>query len=648
MMSQTVGWCDSRIHHQLDSSFVMVDPWEELGQLLIVEESGEGVDDGDYGSTHNFLDLQTTKRLECKMKSTCPLLVTVANGQDMTTTFMCQKLALSVGDMAYEVDVMVLPLGACEMVLEEIDEKIEAVVRDLEDVFVLPTALPPKRSHDHQIQLLPNTLPINVRPCRHPPMRKDAIEQMVNELLESGVIRHIEKVEYLGHVISAQGVAIDPAKLAVPTNQAVISSPVLALPDFNKEFIVETGACRTGIGAVLQQEGHPIAYLSKALSKKHQSLSTYEKEFLVVILALENGKGYDYEFDYKKGCDNSADDALLRVDNQAELASLVVVETNDTGKYTWSNGQLSRMQVTIKNLAVVVYWKKMRRMIKQLVRECDQSQKSDLSAYPGLLQPLSIPNRIWTDISMDFVEALPSSQGKSDVFAVVDRLSKYAHFMALKHPFTDTQVAQVFMENVYKLHGLPERIIKLQMSTAYHPKYGQTEVVNRCVECFLRCMTGERPKEWTQWLALTEYWAQDKMKNQADKHRTDRSYEVGDWVYLKLQPYRKVRQNPYHRLSAKYYGPFLVCAKVGQVAYELHLPSDSLIHPVFHVSQLEKCKGLVLERGISPQVEKDGLLYVQPMAISDKKLVHWSNYDADGATWKVYDEVMQRFLSFLS
>ncbi|GKB58284.1 reverse transcriptase [Tanacetum coccineum] len=71
----------------------------------------------DGGSTHNFLDLQTAKKLGCKMKRTCPLLVSVANGQDMTTTSMCQQLALTLGNMTYEIDVMVLPLAACEMVL---------------------------------------------------------------------------------------------------------------------------------------------------------------------------------------------------------------------------------------------------------------------------------------------------------------------------------------------------------------------------------------------------------------------------------------------------------------------------------------------------------------------------------------------------
>jgi hypothetical protein len=68
---------------------------------------------------------------------------------------------------------------------------------------------------------------------------------------------------------------------------ALTSAPVLSLPDFSKEFVVETDACDTGIGAVLMQQCHPIAYLSKALSKKSQTLSTYEKECLALILAVD-------------------------------------------------------------------------------------------------------------------------------------------------------------------------------------------------------------------------------------------------------------------------------------------------------------------------------------------------------------------------
>ncbi|XP_026459077.1 uncharacterized protein LOC113359700 [Papaver somniferum] len=84
--------------------------------------------------------------------------------------------------------------------------------------------------------------------------------------------------------------------------------------------------------------------------------------------------------------------------------------------------------------------------------------------------------------------------------------------------------------------------------------------------------------------------AQDRMKFYADNSRCDRSFNVGDWVFLKLQPYRQssvsLRNNL--KLWARYYGPFEVLQKVGTVAYKLKLSIGSRIHPAFHVSQLKK------------------------------------------------------------
>lgn len=137
-------------------------------------------------------------------------------------------------------------------------------------------------------------------------------------------------------------------------------------------------------------------------------------------------------------------------------------------------------------------------------------------AYRGLLQPLQIPERIWTKISMDFIDGLPSSHGKDSIMVVVDRMSKYAHFIALSHLYLAAIVAQAFVDNIFKLHRIPISIVtdqdkvfismfwqeffrlqwtKLQMSTSYHPQTdGQIEVVNRSLETYFRCFVGEQPK----------------------------------------------------------------------------------------------------------------------------------------------------------
>ena len=77
----------------------------------------------------------------------------------------------------------------------------------------------------------------------------------------------------------------------------------------------------------------------------------------------------------------------------------------------------------------------------------------------GLLQPLPIPCKPWSNITMDFVEGLPKSHRMDVVFVVVDKLTKYVHFIALFHLYSASKVAVLFVQHVFKLHGMPASIV---------------------------------------------------------------------------------------------------------------------------------------------------------------------------------------------
>jgi hypothetical protein len=129
---------------------------------------------------------------------------------------------------------------------------------------------------------------------------------------------------------------------------------------------------------------------------------------------------------------------------------------------------------------------------------------------------------------MDFVEGLPTSHKQNVVLVVVDRLTKYVHFITLAHPYTATKVASLFLQHVFKLLGMPtsvvgdrdidftslfwEELFKMQvvdlcMSSSYHPQADrQTKVVIKSMEQYLRAFACDKPSLWVKWLPLAKYW----------------------------------------------------------------------------------------------------------------------------------------------
>jgi len=218
---------------------------------------------------------------------------------------------------------------------------------------------------------------------------------------------------------------------------------------------------------------------------------------------------------------------------------------------------------------------------------------------------------------------------------------------------------------------------ELATSMSYHPQSeGQTEIVNKWIEGYLRNYVAGQQRTWIKWLHLGEYcynttyhmsirmtpfkalygyealdyadlafgdsrapkakdWIQDsqdimkilkenlqtaqnQQKMYADRHRIERSFEVGDFVYLRLQPYRQssLKKKGGEKLKFRFYGPYKIIRKVGEVAYELELPQESKIYNVFHVSSLKKTLGQHIAPSTElPPLDDEGLLILIPEQI---------------------------------
>ncbi|GJW75785.1 retrotransposable element Tf2 [Tanacetum coccineum] len=582
----------------------------------------------DCGSTYNFLEDSVAKRISYPLKDTCPLAMTVGGGKELISTKACKDFVWQLQGETFKADMMILPLGGCEMVLGiqwlAILGDIKCDFSQLKMEFVYnrrrmvlrgaPKATLQWMEGKHQerevggvphdellmLSVFPNTgiqlmnlstksqtVPKELQkvvdqyddvfavPKEHPPIQKDAILAMVKELLEAWVIKASNSLTgYYRRFIKGFASLSRPLTQLLKKNafkwnleaqlsfealkKAMVEAPVLGLPDFNEPFVIETDASGVGL------------------------------EFLAVLMALERWKVV-----YKKGLENEAADALFRFGSGNELLSMFVssiitdlmkkVNENLLRKnklavgqdanlrrellkyfHKDSTGGHSRVKVTSHKLCSLFYWKGMRKQVKQFVRECFVCQKCkpDLSAYPGLLQLLPIPQTLWSQISMDFIKGLPKSHGKDVIMVVVDRLSKMPKSIVLDR---DKVFISAFWKELFRALK-----VKLHMSTTYHPQTdGQTEVA---------------PPVHVPYVGgLSKVDAVDMTLLAREK-----AIQV---LKFHLQRQVTIRMGKQNTFSQKFYGPFEVSAKVGQAAYKLKLPTQAQIHNVFHVLQLKKYTG---------------------------------------------------------
>ncbi|XP_057992322.1 uncharacterized protein LOC131173819 [Hevea brasiliensis] len=473
-----------------------------------------------------------------------------------------------------------------------------------------------------------------------------------------------EQVAYLGHVISAAGVTVDTSKISAilewppPTSIKALRG-FLGLAGYYRKFICNYG-----------QLASPLTKAIRAEINTTDSLSQLRRPV--------EGDKLSSEWSVSNGLIHYNQRKYIIVPMRASKKRCIA-------------------------FAVKFYWRGMKSAIRDFVESCTicQQQKSSNLHPAWLLQPLALPSQIWSDILMDFVEGLP----KSVLFVVVDRFSKFSHFIPLSHPYNSVTVAHAFFSHIFRLQGLPESIVsdrdavftnnfwrelfrlsgaKLNFSSAYHPQTdGQTEVVNHTIEMYLRCFVGDKPTSWVDWLPWAEYCssrvdavdkalldrdsvlagihqrlqqAQQRMKIYYDKGHRDVQFAVGDLVWLSLLPYRRLSltNTPYHKLSPKFYGSYKILRCIGEVAYQLELPPSSRIHDVFHVSLLKPFKGdsPVQVPLLPPVVE--GQVVPTPASVLRTRLnrgtweilVQWAHLPTLEATWEDLDQFCHAYPNF--
>ncbi|XP_070033018.1 uncharacterized protein [Nicotiana tomentosiformis] len=585
------------------------------------------------------------------------------------------------------------------------------------DIFAEPKSLPHVRSLNHAIPLKPRSMLVSLRPYRYNYYQKDELEKQVKEMLTNGTIQQSQshfsslaflicgiyesgskdryhqiriRVEdmhktafrtHLDHYEFKWNIEADLAFSALKT--AMSSTPILALPDYSKEFIVETNVSHNGIGVVLMQEGRPIVYFSKVLTQKHKGKSIYKKECMALMNVVDKWRHYlqfkhfvgrtnhhslkylleqkvtltiqqkgltkllglDYEVQYKMGTENRVVDTLSRQHEKPydytdhgtgqllTISVLVPMWMQEIGASfvddDQAQGHIVQFTVDLNGPNIWHYSSRVLRrkgkiyvgatgkLRQQLVSIFHDSSIGGHSRQLGTFKRLALLF-YWPGMKRMVVQHVTSCdvclRNKEENVAYPGLLQP--------QPIPNqvwSHVSMDFIEGIPKSHNQDAILV----GSGHDIKLSIGPLLETIVPTAEDAVM--KRQQMLQLLKDNLCKSQERMKLYADKRRTNREFQIGN------------------------------------VAYKLELPSESMVHPVFHVSLLKKKKGnKVVAQTTLPLTSEDGQFQIKPIAILERKmvkknnvvivkvLVQWSNLPPEDATWEDYQFLKATFPDFHS